>query len=86
MPHQSGYRFLLTGEAFRFLLTLRATDRQGLDDAFQFLADHPFLVGDYQERDEDGRAMEVFLKGRFLLTFWADHAARKVRVVRVERV
>ena len=30
--------------------------------------------------------MEILLKGRFVLTFWADHATKEVRVVRVERI
>ena len=86
MPRNPGCRFLLTAEAFRLLLTLPASDRQALDGAFQALADDPFLVGDYQESDEDGRAMEVLLRGRFLLTYWAAHPGREVRIVRLERV
>ncbi len=86
MALDSGYRFVVAAETFRFLLTLRAFERQMLDDAFQSLADNPFRRGDYQERDEEGRAMEILLKGRFVLTFWADHAVREVRIVRVERV
>lgn len=86
MARPSGYRFLLAAEAFRFLLTLRAAERQMLDDVFETLARQPFLTGDYQEYDGDGRPMEVLLKGRFLLTFWSDHAAKEVRVVRVERI
>ncbi len=86
MAGRSGHRFLLTSEAFRFLLTLRASERQMLDDVFEPLADNPFLPGDYQEFDEANRPLEVLLKGRFLLTFWADHAVKEVRIVRVERV
>ena len=85
MAHSSSYRFLLTAEAFRFLLTLRAAERQILDDVFETLAEQPFLTGDFREHD-DSWPMEVPLKGRFLLTFWSDHAAKEVRVVRVERV
>ena len=86
MPRNTGYHFLLSGEAFRYLLTLRAAERRMLDDLFQSLAENPFLAGDYQERAADDRPMEVILRGRFLLTYWTDHAAREVRVVRVERV
>ncbi len=86
MARPSGCCFLLTGEVFRYLLTLRAAERQRLDEVFQLLADNPFLSGDYQEHDAEDRRLEVLLKGRFLLTFWTDHAVKEVRVVRVERI
>ena len=86
MALSSGDVYLLNGEAFRFLLTLKVADRDALDHAFQALADNPFTAGDYQECNEDGQTTEVLLRGRFVVTFRADHAAKEVRILRVERV
>ncbi len=86
MARPSGYRFLLTAEVFRFLLTLRASERSLLDHFFETLSEQPFLTGDYQESDEDGRTMEVLLKGGFLLTFWSDHAVKEICIIRVDRL
>ena len=46
----------------------------------------PFRSGDLQERDARGRRNEVLVAGDWLVTYWPDHAARKVRIVRLERV
>ncbi len=86
MPTGSSYRFLLTAEVLGFVLTQRGTEQRRLGDLFYFLASQPFLPGDYQERDEDGRMMEVRQFQKFLVTYWSDHAVKEVRVVRVERL
>ena len=46
----------------------------------------PFRPGDLQERDAQGRVHEVLVVGDWLLTYWLDHAARELRVVRLEHV
>ncbi len=86
MPNPFGYRFVIAAEVFRYVFSLRVTERQFLDDIFQFLAENPHFRGDYQEPDEDERPRTVFLRGRFLVTFWADDAAKEIRVVRVEKI
>jgi hypothetical protein len=44
----------------------------------------PFRRGDLQEQDSRGRDNEVFIAGDWLVTFWVDHAAREIRIVRLE--
>jgi len=46
----------------------------------------PFRSGDLQERDTQGRVNELFVVGDWLVTDWPDHAARELRIVRLERV
>ncbi len=86
MAGSSKYHFLLSEETYRFVVSSRTSDRQILDDTFRYLADHPHLGGDYQEQNSEGLQREVFLRRNFLVTFWTDHAAKKVRIVRVEKV
>ena len=54
--------------------------------AFELLASDPYRPGDYREKDAEGRDMEVILVGKFLLTYWADHAVKELRIVRAESV
>lgn len=44
----------------------------------------PSASGDYTEEDEDHRIMEVAVLHRVAIAYWADHAVREVRVVRIE--
>lgn len=46
----------------------------------------PFEKGDLRERDTQGRANEVLVVGDWLVTYWADHAVRELRIIRLERV
>ena len=85
MPASSSYQLLVAGEVFEAWETLRRADRLLIADTFEFLADYPYTAGDYVEIKEDGIAANVLLKGHFLLTFRADHAARELRILRVER-
>ena len=85
MALPAGYRFLVPLEVSRYYLGLRPAERRKLDELFDFPVENPHFAGDYQENDQDGRTVEVIRRGRFLVTFWSDHAVREVRAVRVEK-
>ena len=44
----------------------------------------PAAVGDYAELDNTGRELQVAVLAAVAITYWADHAAREVRVLRIE--
>ncbi len=44
----------------------------------------PSAPGDYTEEDEDHRELQVVVLHRVAIAYWPDHAAREVRVVRIE--
>lgn len=48
------------------------------------LAENPFVTGDFSEKDEAGRTVQVKVLGRFAITFWADHAASEVKVTHIK--
>ena len=85
MPPSLRYRLLLTAEVFDLGQTLRPAERRAWKECFQFLADHPFCEGDYQEPSQVGRLVEALLRNGFLFTFWTDHAVKEVRVVQINR-
>ena len=49
------------------------------------LAGNLFQRGDYTERDETARTMEVKIVAGHALTWWPDHAVKEIKVVRVQR-
>lgn len=50
------------------------------------LATDPFRAGDLSERDDTGRVLSVLVLRDHLLTYWADHATRELRIVKLERI
>jgi hypothetical protein len=44
----------------------------------------PFTLGDYTEEDEDRRELQVVVLHRVAIAYWPDHAAREVRIARIE--
>ena len=48
---------------------------------FDELANNPYRPGDYVERDEIGRPIQVLIVGRQTIFFWTDHAVKEVKIV-----
>lgn len=80
------YEFKVSGEASRFLFGSTDRLRRKAEDAFEFLARHPSSVGDFIETTPAGRVLQVKLFENMIVTFWVDHLAREVRVIRCEVV
>jgi len=45
------------------------------------LAEDPFRAGDYVERDDIGRPIQVKIIGRYAVFFWSDHPVKEVKIV-----
>ncbi|MEP6664052.1 MAG: hypothetical protein ABJC04_10345 [Verrucomicrobiota bacterium] len=59
--------------------------RQKILTFLEGLAHDPNRKGDYEERDEVGRPVQIKIVGDFALTFWADHAVKEVKITRIEK-
>lgn len=77
------YRQVLASEVLHFFMARRTSDRQFLIKSFDELAADPYKAGDLQQTDADGRVIEVAIRGRFLIGYWADHAVKEIRLVGV---
>ena len=62
-----------------------AQDRQKIISFLESLCRNPFQTGDYEERDEVDRPVQIKIIGKYALTFWADDPVSEVKVVRVEK-
>ena len=48
------------------------------------LADNPFTTGDFAEKNDAGRAVQIKVLGRFAITFWAGHADSEVKLTHIK--
>ena len=78
------YEVILHGQAWHLLAATQGATRRRLLAVLDQVAAEPFRVGDLQQRDPAGRINEVVLIGDWLVTYWADHATREIRVVALE--
>jgi len=53
-------------------------------DFIRSLAEDPYHEGDFRDRDEVGRPLEVKIVGRYAITYWADHAVKEVKVLHIQ--
>jgi len=79
------YDYALGAEAVHAFTAFSSSRREQLLQLFESLATHPSELGDYQESGQVGRKYEVRLVDDLLVTWWVDHAAREVRVLRIEQ-
>lgn len=70
--------------AMRFATAARSEQRQ-LVMVLDQVKGTPFKGGDLQESDSQGRTNEILVVNEWIVTYWADHASREMRVVRLER-
>ena len=79
------YNVFLRFEAIEALKSIRGKQRKSVSDFIDFLQDNPNAKGDYTERDDTDREIEMKVLGQYVVTFWADHAVRELKVVDIRR-
>lgn len=50
----------------------------------ELLARDPFCAPDLEEAAPSGRKYAIRVRERIIVTYWVDHAAKEVRVLRIE--
>jgi len=73
------FDYALSGAALDFFACADAEAQRELLALFRALAAHPTQSGDYTAV-RDGRSNHVGQRGRFLVTYWPDHAVRELRI------
>ncbi len=86
MPSPSGYEPVLSGGASSFLVGLSRPKQRQVFRLLLQLAEHPGQLGDYATRDGDGREIQHLLVGDWHFSFWADHAAKELRITEIVEV
>lgn len=80
------YALVLSAAAAMKLAAASRSEQRKLAAILDAMKLSPFEKGDLRERDTQGRANEVLVVGDWLVTYWADHAVRELRIIRLERV
>jgi hypothetical protein len=75
------YRVFIAAEVIALLRDRRSREKRLVTQLFEELAQNPFRTGDYVERDEVGRPIQVLIIGGLAVCFWADHAVKEVKVI-----
>ena len=81
-----GYEFSLVGEAARTLIALPPKRRRKAMALIEGLAADPFTEPDLRDNGPSGRTYSILVRDDLLLTYWVDHAAKDLRVLRIEFV
>jgi len=77
------YGVFVRKEAFEFLSRCRRAERERILRLMDTLAVSPHRTGDYSEKDDVGRPLEVIVEGRVAIVFWADHPVKEIKVVEI---
>jgi hypothetical protein len=82
----SDYRWVAHQQAVEILLRLSPSNRGLVLEQLDGLVADPFAVSDAHVSDDDGRDLQIKIAGRFIITYWPDHAVKEVRVLAIETV
>jgi hypothetical protein len=81
-----GYSNVLSAAAGDFAFGLPRREQHRLATVFRQIATHPHREGDYVTTDATGRVVQNLLVDDWVITFWADHAVKELRVTEVVQV
>ena len=73
------FDYALASGALQFFAHVDAEGQRELLEIFRLLAAHPTRAGDFTAVHES-RVNQVAQHGRFLITYWPDHAVRELRI------
>lgn len=80
------YAVYVHSDVMHLLIQMSASRRRKLADFFAQLVADPFTRGAFTERDLHDREAQVVIFGAYVITFFADHAAREVQIMSLEGV
>jgi hypothetical protein len=75
------YRVFIATDVIVALKKCHAADQSPITRFFDVLSGNPFLPGDYAERDDIGRPIQVLIIGRHAVCYWADHAVKEIKIL-----
>ncbi|MBI4023930.1 MAG: hypothetical protein HY360_03055 [Verrucomicrobia bacterium] len=82
----AAWELVVHGAAVDFFASRRLRERAELLDVLRRLTAHPNQRGDATEQDQTSRTLQIKQVGVWRITYWADHAVKELRVVRIERL
>ena len=80
------YALFLHADAASFFHSLRREEKESLRRFLDVLEQYPTIVGEATERDAVGRSIQVKFVRRLKAVYWANHADKEIKVLRLERL
>ena len=80
------HKFVADGSVLEFFGGRSKREREDLLRIFATLADSPHLRGDWLQKTNSGRDLQVKRFGRWLVRYWLDSPVLEVRIVDVEKI
>ena len=82
----SDYALFLHADAAAFFHSLRREEKEPLRRFLDLLEQYPTTEGEATERDSVGRTVQVKFVRRFKVVYWAHHAGKEIKILRLERL
>ena len=79
------FRLLLDLEVVEFIEALSRREQIALRKRLGEIQATPTRFADYQERQSDGRSLDVHVHFGFAIYYWDDFADRHIKVLRIRR-
>ena len=79
------YKVFVRMEAAEVMRSIHGAQRRLITSFVDELASRPNQEGDYQEKDQEDRMIEIKVIGKFAITYWTDHAVKEIKVVDFRR-
>lgn len=77
---------VLSGKASAYFLALPRRKQRRLFNDLLKLAGYPSQPGDYESVDDTGRKIQHLRVGPIVISYWADHAVRELRITDIEEL
>ena len=81
-----GYTYVLSEAASEVAFRLPRSEQNRLAAVCRSLAGSPFKFGDYTAKDDAGRVLQNLLIDDWVVTNWADHAVKELRITEVVQI
>lgn len=82
----AAYKYTVDDAVLQVFARASKRHREELLRIFDFLGADPFVEGGSIQRDSSGRPCQVKRFGPWTVTFWAEHLAKEVHILDVERL
>jgi len=79
------YGIFMRLEAVTSFKITKGIQRQQISSFIDSLAGDPNRPGDYSEKDDSQRQMEIKVIGQSAITYWTDHAVREVKILDIRK-
>ncbi len=79
------YQMFLRLEAMEVMRWVRGDQRGRISSFIDSLVTNPFQGGDYTERDDTQREIQIKIIDQYAVTYWADHAVAEIKVTGIGR-